>query len=253
MKKIAVIVLLAVLLGAIACSPTPEGLPFPGAELFKAVSNQQTGVWVTGEGEAMAAPDIIMLRLGVEAQAATVSEAQQQAAEAMNGVMEALTDSGIKEKDIQTYRFSIQPVRRWDRQTEQEILVGYRVSNMVLARIREIGKAGGIIDAVVEVGGDLVRIDSISFDIDDLTPFYEEARGEAVKDATAKAKQLAELAGVKLGKPIYISEGGGYTPPRTMYMERAVGMPAPEVSPTSISPGEMQIRLTVQMVFEIGE
>jgi uncharacterized protein YggE len=250
MKKIAIIVLLVVLLGMMACSPSPEGITFPKAEVLRMVSSQQVGIWVTGEGEARAVPDIFLLRLGVESQATRVSEAQRQAAEVMDRVRESLTDSGVKEKDIQTYRFTIQPVRQWNRQTEQEVLIGYRVSNMVLVKIREIEKAGGIIDAVVGTGGDLIRIDSISFDIDDPTPYYEEAREKAVKDAEARAKQLADVAGVKLGKPIYISEGRGSTPSPTVYMERAA---APALPSTPISPGELEIRLTVQIAFDIGE
>ena len=211
------------------------------------LSSQQEGIWVTGQGKVTAVPDIVTLSLGVEAQEATVAEAQSQAAEAMNEVMAALTDNGVAEKDIQTQYFSIRQVTKWDREEEEEVVVGYRVTNMVTAKIRDIDKAGAIIDAVAEAGGDLTRINSIGFSIDDPSAYYEVAREKAIADAKAKAEQLAELADVTLGKPTYISEGIPYPIyPRSAYEE--AGMPAPE---TPISPGEMEITLTIQVAYAI--
>jgi len=208
---------------------------------------QEEGIWVTGQGKVSAVPDIVTLRLGIQAQEASVAEAQTQAAEAMDRVMAALIDNGVAEKDIQTQYFSIRQVTKWDRVKEEETVVGYRVTNMVTAKIREIDKAGSIIDAVAEAGGDFTRIDSIGFSLDDPSVYYEEAREKAMADAKAKAEQLAELAGVTLGKPTYISEGIQVPPiyPRVV-MEMAIPAPAP---PTQISPGETEISLTVQVAY----
>jgi len=209
---------------------------------------QEEGIWVTGRGEVMAAPDIATLRLGIAAQAATVAEAQSQATEAMSKVMASLIDNGVAEEDIQTQYFSIRQVTKWDRETEEEVVIGYRVTNKVTAKIREIDKTGAIIDAVAEAGGDLTRIDGISFSVDDPSAYYEEAREKAMANAKAKAEQLAELADVTLGKPTYISEGIQIPPiiyPREVYVEEA---PAPV---TPISPGEIEISLTVQVAYAI--
>lgn len=236
--------LIAVLaLGAVGCAPG-------GGQGVISISPQQnTGIWVTGQGEAMAIPDIAELRLGVEARADTVAEAQTQASEAMDKVMQALKDNGVAEKDIQTQRFSIYPVTRWIREKDEEEIIGYRVTNTVLAKIRAVDKAGIIIDAVAEAGGDLTRIQGISFSVDDPTPYYEEARAKAVEDAKNKAAQLAELAGVTLGKPTYISEGAIYRPELPRLFEEAGGMaPAPE---TPVSPGELEITVNVQIVYAI--
>ncbi len=40
------------------------------------ISQQSTGIWVTGEGSVTVVPDIVLLSLGVEAQADTVAVAQ---------------------------------------------------------------------------------------------------------------------------------------------------------------------------------
>ena len=214
-------------------------------------SSQQTGIWVNGYGKVSATPDLANLSLGIEAQATTVSEARNQAAEAMDKVLATLKDSGIDEKDIRTSRFSIYPVRKWDRQTEEEKLVGFRVSNMVDAKIRELEKVGQIIDSVAEAGGDLTRIQGISFTVEDPTSYYNEARGKAFADAKAKAQQLASLAGITLGKVTYITESSGYYSPRMempVMVEKALGAPAPI---TPISPGEQEISVSVQVGYAI--
>ena len=214
------------------------------------LNSQQSGIWVSGIGKVAVAPDIATLRLGIEAQAETVAEAQSQAAEAMNAVMTALTDSGVDDKDIQTQYFSIRQVTRWDDFKDKEIVIGYRVTNMVTAKIREIDKTGPIIDAVAAAGGDFTRINSIDFSVDDPTAYYEEARQKAMADARAKAEQLADLAGVGLGKPTYISEGVVVPPiyPRGVYEEAGIPAPAP---PTPISPGEIELSLTLQVAYAI--
>jgi len=212
--------------------------------------SQQEGIWVTGEGKVTVTPDIATLRLGIAAQAASVAEAQSEATEAMSKVMTALIDNGVAEEDIQTQYFSIRQVTKWDRETEEEVVIGYRVTNKVTAKIRDIDKAGAIIDAVAEAGGDLTRIDGISFSVDDPSAYYEEARQKAMADAEAKAEQLAELAGVTLGKPTYISEGISYPIYPRDYMYDMYEMTA-GVAETPISPGEMEISLTIQVVYAI--
>jgi len=250
---------LALVIPIVALSGCYAGIPVPGSPRWANVpsslqvnlGNQQQGIWVTGEGKVTAVPDIATLRLGIEAQEATVAEAQTQASEAMHRVMAALTDNGVADRDIQTQYFSIHKVTRWDETKNQEIVIGYRVSNMVTAKIRDIDNAGSIIDAVVTAGGDLTRIDSISFSIDDPSAYFGEAREKAMADAEAKAEQMASLAGVRLGKPTYISESGYLPPPiypRVAYEE--VPMPAP-APPPPISPGEMEITLTVQIAYAI--
>lgn len=212
------------------------------------LNTQQEGIWVNGQGEVTVTPDLATLWLGVEAQADTVTEAQSQAVEAMDNVMTALTDNGVDEDDIQTQYFSIDQVTRWD--DDEYVIIGYRVTNMVIAKIRDIDNVGAIIDAVAEAGGDFIRINNIAFSVDDPSEYYEEAREEAMADAKDKAEQLADLAGIELGQPTYISEGNIYPP----VVYRDGGMAVPEEGyTTSISPGEIELTLTVQVAYAIED
>jgi len=94
-------------------------------------STQQEGIWVNGTGKVSVTPDIATLRLGIEAQEVSVAEAQAKANDAMNRVMDALTGNGIDDKDIKTQRYSIQRVTKWDRETELETVIGYRVKGNI--------------------------------------------------------------------------------------------------------------------------
>ncbi len=234
--------LIVLALGAVGCAPQVI-TSTAGAE-------QSTGIWVVGQGETMAVPDMAELRLGVEARAETVAEAQAQASGAMGKVMRTLEDNGVAEKDIQTQYFSIYPVTKWIESQNREEVIAYRVSNMVVAKIRDVDRAGDIIDAVAQAGGDLTRIQGIAFTVDDPTEYYEEARKDAVENARTKAQQLADSAGVKLGNPIYISEGSIYQPKSTRNLYDMA--PAAEAGGTPIGPGELRITVNVQVVYAIG-
>lgn len=213
------------------------------------VTNQQEGIWVSGHGDVSAIPDIANVSLGIEVERETVAEAQAEANTAMDAVMAALESNGVAEKDIQTRNFSIYKVTEWDRITEKSVVTGYRVTNIVTAKIRDVDNAGTIIDDVVTAGGDLTRIDNISFSIDDPTEYYDEARAEAMANAKASAEQLASLAGVSLGEVSYVSESSYYSP---VYSQTRVTMDAvAEAGGTSISAGETEVTVTVQVAYSI--
>ena len=253
MKKIWLLAVgLVLILAVVGLSGCGQDIPALGASpsnLQVNLNSQQEGIWVSGSGKVSAVPDIAILRLGIEAQEMSVAEAQSQALEAMNAVKSTLTGSGVAEKDIQTQYFNVNRVTRWDDAKRQEVVIGYRVTNMVTAKIREMGKVGAIIDAVAMASGDLTRIDGVSFSVDDPSAYYVEARQKAMADARTKAEQLADLGGVKLGKPTYISEGTVIPPyPRALY-DKAEAVAVPEVTP--ISPGEVEISLNVQVVYAI--
>jgi uncharacterized protein YggE len=241
-----VVIALALVLSLVGFSACSAGPTTIGAV---DINSQQEGVWVSGQGEISVVPDIATLYLGVEAQADTVAEAQAQANEAMDSVMTALADNGIDEDDIQTQYFSIDQVTRWDSDKDEQVVVGYRVSNMVTVKIRDIDNVGAVIDAVAAAGGDLIRVNNIAFSVDDPSEYYEEAREEAMADAKAKAEQLADLAGIELGKPTYISEGTIYAP--VIYRDAGMVMPVEEAAPTQISPGELELTLSVQVAYAI--
>jgi uncharacterized protein YggE len=218
-------------------------------------ATQQTGLVVSGEAQGTYVPNIAVLSLGIEDQETTVAQAQLNARDAMAKVVAALTARGVADKDIQTQQFSIQPVTQWTEETVggitkgKQVIVGYQVTNTVQAKLRKIDEAGPVIDAVAEAGGDLTRINSISFTKEDISQEKNLAREKAVKDAQAKAQQIAGLLGITLGQPIYITESSPSVSTSRAYYGVAPAA-APE-APTPVLAGEQEFTVTVQIIYAI--
>jgi uncharacterized protein len=210
----------------------------------------QSGINAQGTGSAVGQPDVMLLTVGVSAQRESIEAAREAAAAAQNGVIEALKSNGVAEKDIQTVQFNVSPQYDYSRLNGNGEIIGYVVSNVVNAKVRDLEKAGDAIDAVTAAGGDDAVVQGVSFGIDDPTELMKQAREEAVQKAKAQAEQLASNAGAKLGKLISISESSYYP-----YYDRAVpsaaGGVAFDESSTPIQGGELEISVTVNVLYAI--
>ncbi len=284
-KLIPVAIILGALALSAACSqakptPTPPGntptvptgvstngspSPFLGASSLEAAgytyyaapqvsysSTQQSGIWVGGSGKVVITPDLAILTVGVEAQNKSVDQARADAAQAMNAIRDVLKKNGIADKDIRTQSYSIYPQYVWNDFNKRQEITGYQVTNSLTVKSRNLDGVGALIDDVSKAGGNLTRINGISFTAEHPETYANQAREAAVKDAMAKAQQFATLTGAKLGKLVYISETGANVPIYQDYAKGAlamaeVGAPAP----TPISPGEMEVTISVQAVFAI--
>ena len=252
MRKLVLLAIVGLLFLA-GCTLREQGAVPQGASAVLQAA-EQTGMVVSGEGVGTYVPDIAVLRLGIASRETTVAQAQLRAREAMAKVVAALKGKGVADKDIQTQYFSIQPVTQYVEETVggirrgKQITVGYLVSNTVQAKLRKVDEAGPIIDAVAVAGGDLTRIDSIGFTKEDITLEKNLAREKAVKDAQAKAQQIAGLLGIELGKPLYITESSPYIPAPGPIYARAEAAGAPS---TPILVGEQELTVTVQIIYAI--
>jgi len=228
-------------------SSEPSAATHSLASASSANSSEPQGLSVSGEGRASAAPDVAVLGLGVSAKASTVGAANSQAQQAMTALLDSLEANGVQEKDIQTTSFAIQP--EYDYRNDEQVLTGYRVSHMLQVKVRDIDRAGEVIDDAVQAGGDLLQVQSISFIIDDTTALSSQARQKAMADAQAKAEELTTLAGVTLGDPTYITESTS-TPYSQPYDYRVM---ADSVMPvTEISAGELEVVVYVNITYGIG-
>ncbi len=222
--------------------------PSPAAPAAQSAASP-TGIWVSGEGTIDLEPDLALLNVGVEVQAKTVSEARSEAAAAMDAVIAAVKARGLTDADIQTSSFNIWP--RYDYVEGVQTLAGYRVSNTATIKMRDLDSVGDIIDDVAEAGGDATRIDGISFTVEDPTPFMADLREAAVKNATDKAQHYADLIGASLGDLFYLTETGGASPPTPVARAELAFADSSARAATSVSGGELTLRMTVQAAFAI--
>jgi uncharacterized protein YggE len=213
--------------------------------------NEETpGVNVSGSGSAFGEPDIALLSLGVSVEADTVGAARTQASDGMDAMLEAMKTNGVEEKDIQTSRFSVQPVYDYPINASP-VLRGFIVDNMVTAKVRTIDNTGDVIDAALEAGGNLARIESLSFTIDDPSALEDTAREEAMAEARRKAQALATAGGVELGAPRTITESGGARP--IPYAESAAYDLAQGASISPVQLGELEVQVEVQVIYELND
>ena len=164
---------------------------------------------VTGEASLFVEADFAEVDLQVEALELTVSLARSSAAKVMTKVLKALRTAGIADEDVRTRTLSIQPARERNRYEDYRTMPadGFYVSNSLRVKVCDLETVGSVIDDAVEVGGDLIRVESVSFEIDKRSTYKDQLLGDAVASATSKARRLAELTGVTLGKPTSISLG----------------------------------------------
>lgn len=204
---------------------------------------------VAGEGEVSVAPDMAILTLSVVREADTAREALSASNEAMKQVLAGLKAAGIAERDLQTAGLSIQP--RYTQPGPQAKpqapkISGYSASNALTVRIRDLSAVGTILDKTISLG--VNQGGDISFVNDDLKPTVTEARKRAVTDAMARARTLADAAGVKLGRILSIEEQTPRSGPVPMgKMMRAAA--ADGFVP--VERGENNYSTTVNVVFEI--
>jgi uncharacterized protein YggE len=201
---------------------------------------------VSGEANVSVAPDLAQVEGGVTSEAKSAREASEANNAAMGKVLLALKNAGIDEKDYQTSRLSLQPQyapAQPNRNVPQ--IVGYRASNRVTIKVRDVTKIANVIDTLVTAGAN--EIGGINFVVTQASKALDEARAKAVADARRKAEIYAKAAGVTLGEPLGIIEEGA-APPPVFRTKMAAPMAA---APTPVAPGEEQLSITVNVTWAI--
>lgn len=247
-KKSLIAVLFVLVLGMAlaACGGAlPTQAATPGQQA--AANGTPGGVTVIGQGTSYGQPDQATVIVGVDTFAPTVEEATTQNQATLDSVMAALEAAGIATEDIQTTNYSLYAEQIYGEKGPEGI-AGYRVSNQVNVKIRDISLVGDVLAAVTEAGANAIY--GVNFTVADPAALEAEARAKAMEDARKRAESLAELGGVSLGDIVLISEvvgtpvmpmglgGGGYA------MEQAASAPG-------ISPGQLSYQVQVQVTYGI--
>jgi uncharacterized protein len=188
-------------------------------------------------------PDLAEIDAGVTSEAKTAREASDANNAAMARVLLALKGAGIAEREFQTARLSLQPQYANQSRPGPNVVVGYRASNRVSIRVRDVGKVAGVIDALVGAGAN--EIGGINFTVSEASKLLDDARTEAIADARRKAEIYAKAAGVTLGAPLSISEGGGGLA-QMPFRRMAVGMAA-----APVAQGEETLQVSVSVSWAI--
>lgn len=203
-------------------------------------------ITAVGTGTVSGTPDTLTVQLGVQNRASTASAALQQNNTAATKLIKTLQSAGVAKKDLQTSDLSIYP----DYSSNGSKITGYEVSNMVSATLHNVGGAGKLIDAAQKAAGNAVRVNGISFSFADDSTLRAQARANAVKQALAQAKQLADAAGVAVGQVLSISDAGSPGSPTPIFAAMPASAAGAESTP--VLAGSADLTVNVQVVVAIG-
>ncbi|HEX8194231.1 MAG TPA: SIMPL domain-containing protein [Allosphingosinicella sp.] len=200
---------------------------------------------VVALGEVTRVPDVARINAGVVSQAQSASEAIRLNSTRMNAVREALRRAGIQDRDIQTSSISLQPDYRYA-ENQPPQLTGYRASNEVSVRFRDIAQTGRILDALVAQGAN--QLSGPMLEIDRPEAALDEARLAALANARARAETYARALGLRVRRVLSVSEAGAPSMPhpRPMAEMRAAANDA-----VQIDPGEQRVGVSLTVSFEL--
>ena len=229
MKPIRIAALVVV--GAAVVALAGVGRP----DLAGGASEPSGGITVTGTGTVQTTPDHAEFTLGVQSEGPTAREALAANSEEMRRVFAALFAAGVAKGDVQTQTVSVSKSYQGN---------GYSAGNSVSLTIRELAKAGSILDAASNAGANDVYGPTLSRS--DEAGQQAKALRAAFDNARARARVLAEAAGVQLGRVTAIIESGNEQEP---YYAVAL---AKRSADAPIEPGRQQVQATVRVTFAIG-
>ena len=220
----------------------------PAAAMAQPVAAVLSGLRldVSASGEVTRVPDLAVISAGVQTLQPTASGAIEQNATRMERVRAALKRAGIADRDIQTSSINLNPEYRYV-ENQPPVLTGYRASNNVNVKFRDLKRTGTILDALVAEGAN--QISGPNLTIDKPEAAYDEARVKAIAAGQQRAELYARALGKRVVRILSVSESGGYVPAPMPYA-RDMAM-ASSAAKTEIDPGTQALSVTVSMSFEL--
>ena len=215
--------------GPAAGAPTTDGQPAAHT------------ITVTGTASVTRVPDVARVGVGVGVTKTTVKAARDSAGQSMSRIIATLKAMGIDEKDIKTSSIDLSPQYN----SNGTKIVGYRMSEQLQITVRDLDKAGDVVDTATAKGA--TEVNGLNFDVDDPSSAIDEARAAAIGQARTSAQKMASAAGVSLGAVVSISESAVSTP-GPMYYGAATRDAA---ALTPVERGTQDVQATVTVVYEI--
>ena len=235
---------LVLLAGTAAALPASAQVVLDNDAAFRA-----TTLTLSSSGEARTTPDQATISLGVMTEGATAAQAMQRNRERMNAVVAAVRRAGVQDKEIQTSGLNLNPQYVHENNKAPRI-TGYQASNQVTLTVNDLAQLGPVVDAVVSAGAN--QVNGISFGLRNTDAASDEARRTALRNLQRKAELYSQATGLRIVRLVTLSEGGGYQPrpPMPMFRGRAASMEVADA--TSVSPGEVEVRVDVTAVYELA-
>ena len=216
--------------------------PVSGAPLTTTDPATHT-ITVSATGKTTIVPDVARVNLGVTITKSTVKAARSAGAQAMTDIIAAVKGLGVADADIQTTNLNL--YAQYGNSSSR--IVGYQISEQIQITVRDLDKAGDVVDAATAKGA--TDVNGISFEVADPIKAQNDARAAAVTAARASAQAMATAGNVTLGAVVSITDS---TPPTSpiYYGFGAMKAAAPDAA-TPVQPGTQDLSASVTVVFAI--
>lgn len=211
---------------------------------------------VAAEGEVVAIPDIAEFDYAVITEGGeNLTSLKADNVANSNRINSYLKENGIAEEDIKTINYNISPrYQHFPCPVGQRVcppseIVGYTITHSVRVKVRDLTKVGELLSGVVTAGANSTS--GLIFSIDNLETIQNQARNIAIQKAKDKAKNIANSAGVRLGKIVSINENF-HTPFQFREMAtKDLLAPDQAFTPPIIEPGSQEVKVIINIIFEI--
>jgi uncharacterized protein YggE len=218
----------------------------PAAAAEVQIQAQGPVVELTVNEIVYSAPDVAQIGAGVQTRSMTAQDAVRQNAAAMVKVVDRLTALGIARKDIQTSNFSLNAQYDY-REGQGQVFLGYEVTNQVQVKLRDLARAGDVLDALVAAGANNIYGPNFILEADE--PAKAGARGAAFKHGRSMAEEYARMAGYSGVRLLEVSESfQSYGRPVAM-AGRVMSEAADAKTP--VEPGEVGTGVTLTVKYEM--
>jgi uncharacterized protein YggE len=197
-------------------------------------------IGVVGRGEVKVSPDRATIQISVQTRASTAAAAAAENASKQQTVLTALRALGLGNDQLSTINYNVYPEQRYE-QGKEPVIVGYNVTNTVLAEVRRLNQVGPVIDAALAHGANMIT--SLQFYASNTEAARRTAIASAIEKARADAEAAARAARGTLGTLLEINIGAYSPPPPQPMMMRAQSRDAQGDTP--INPGQETLAVEV--------
>lgn len=250
---LALLVVATIGLSALAVIEITRFTGGPSLAINQTSTNKQSTFDVTGESKVNTIPDQANVTLGITVNEATVKAAQDKANTTINQIHTQLATLGIEKKDIKTDNYSLYPNYTYQPNEPQKI-TGYTVNTSVVITLHDFSQLNQAIDLATGAGANQIGGISFSLSDDKKADVERQARQEAIDNAKQKAQELAQLAGMKLGRIVNVSEMPNQSnviyPMRSDLAMSAEAKGGSAAAPTNVEPGSTNFSFTVTLSYE---
>lgn len=242
--------LLAAAVGACGGPPVAGQVsPVPSSSAGQQEAPAPGWIQVSGSANVDVEADQASVSFAVETRAGDAGGASQANADAMDAVLRAIRAADFPGLELRTFGYSLFPEYSTNNNQRTQEIVAYSAFNNVSATLSDVDLVGRVIDVAIAAGAN--RVAGISFSASDTEAARNEAMAQAVRDATAEARVIAETLGYRLGAPQEVN-GGAMRPGPWMMEADMIQASRVQAAPTPIEAGNQTVSANVTIRFSLG-